>query len=54
VQSASSAVISQGAQAGKTMRLFRSYLEVVGTPPDVASGTREVTPLRHGVEFQDV
>ncbi|MEY9908211.1 ATP-binding cassette subfamily B protein [Catenulispora sp. MAP12-49] len=54
VQSASSAVINQAAQAGRTMRLFRSYLEVVGTPPDVASGTGEVTPLRHGVEFQDV
>ncbi|GAA2002975.1 ABC transporter ATP-binding protein [Catenulispora subtropica] len=54
VQSALSSIIGQAAQAGRTLRLFRSFLEVVHAEPDLVSGTAPVAALRDGIVFEDV
>ncbi|WP_425559159.1 ABC transporter ATP-binding protein [Catenulispora yoronensis] len=54
VQGALATIIGQAAQAGKTLRLFRSFLEVVHAGPDLVGGSAPVGPLREGIVFEDV
>lgn len=54
VQSSFAAVVLGFGQVSTQLQLFRHYLDVVGTPADLASGTAPVWPLRDRIELVDV
>lgn len=54
VQGALSSIVMQSSEAGRNLRLFRNWLEVVHAPADLATGTLPAPELHHAVEFRDV
>jgi ATP-binding cassette subfamily B protein len=54
IQSPVGALLGQLGRAGGSLGLFKHYLEVVTTAPDLVSGTDAVPELTAGIELRDV
>ncbi|TWP52154.1 ABC transporter ATP-binding protein [Lentzea tibetensis] len=54
LQGAFTSLIMQFARVTEALRLFRHYVDLVGSTSDMADGTRPVSALRKGIELRDV
>jgi ATP-binding cassette subfamily B protein len=54
VQAVLTGMLVQFSRLGRSLRLFRHYLDLMSEPDEIASGTAGVAPLRAGLTVRDV